>query len=273
MMRRFAIWFWAALLLVLMAGVASAQSPVIDHTSIAGFDTLTNEQIAEAGATSFLFIDRSVGWNVDTGLTTLAAQDPRFARGLWGFLGWPRVMPAPNPDCSLTTPGWNGMWTGYGYCFVQHVERHPGPEVASYWYDYLTGLTTPNVLANFFGPAAKNQFRAGDWLAWRTSHPGTTLFFWTTSLPSSDDGTGMLQRLKAFNVQARAWAAANHVPLLDAADILAHRADGSDCAAADGSPVICSAWTSDVPPGGHLNAAGQARMARAVWLMLVAVQQ
>jgi hypothetical protein len=252
---------------------ARAQSIVIDHNDLARFGTLTAQQISAAAAARTLFVDRSVGANTSSGLTSLARSDSRFSRTNITFYGWPRVMPAPNVSgCT----GWNGLWTGYQPCFTSWVTpRLSQYRIVSFWFDYLTGVWTANPLANYF-TSANGSFDARDYLAWRTSRPTVRSFAWTTSLPYSDGNMpGLLARLDAFNVQMRAWAPANNQPLLDAADILSTDANGRLCLdPSTNKPRICQAYAGDWQQGGgHLNAAGQLRMAKAFWLMLVALTE
>jgi hypothetical protein len=251
---------------------APLQAQTIDHTSIGQFAQLTDAQITAARALRVSFLDRSVGGNTLTGLQTLGQGDPRFLPSNIEFRGWPKVMPPPNPDCFIGNGGWNGLWTGYGKCATQHWDAHPSDyDVVTWWFDYLSGTWASNPLVKYFTPTTNAYtFDASDYLVWRAAHPGLKGFGWTTSLPYTDGSSpGLLLRLAAFNTQMRAWSATNGQPLLDAADILSHAPDGTDCRDAAGTPRICQAYAADWQQGGgHLTPLGQERMAKAFWLML-----
>ena len=72
-----------------------------------------------------------------------------------------------------------------------------------------------------------------------------------------------------WNELARSYAASNGHSLFDLADILSTRPDGSRCLNA-GQPAICYPdYTSQTQPNaGHLNKAGQVRVAKALWVFM-----
>jgi hypothetical protein len=273
--RRFALSFSLALIAV-FACVRPSVAQTIDHTTLPQFNLLTDDEIGRAAELRVSFVDRSVGANTMQGIVTLAHADPRFNADRIEFRGWPKVMPPPNPTCINGNGGWNGMWTGYGKCATQHWDANPGAyDAVTWWFDYLSGVSR-NPLVKYFTPTTNAfTFDASDYLAWRAANPTLKTFAWTTSLPYADTPVGLLAVLDAFNVQMRASAPVTGEVLLDAADILTHDAAGVNCThPASGKPRICQAWASDwAQGGGHLTAAGQARMARAVWLTLVAINR
>lgn len=54
--------------------------------------------------------------------------------------------------------------------------------------------------------------------------------------------------------------------LLDVADLECHEPDGTPCLNPDRTEKLCDGYARD--QGGHLNAEGAERVARAVWWML-----
>jgi lysophospholipase L1-like esterase len=92
------------------------------------------------------------------------------------------------------------------------------------------------------------------------SYHSVTFVWWTMPIMT----TGMAKR-DAYNAAMRSFAAANGKWLFDIADIECHDAAGKKLADSGGYETLCADYTTD---GGHLNAVGQARMAKAMWVLL-----
>jgi hypothetical protein len=99
-------------------------------------------------------------------------------------------------------------------------------------------------------------------------HPDITFIWWTIALARHTD-----PHILEFNQNLREYATSNQKILIDIADIESHKPDGTPCSGVDssGNPsdsiAICQEYTNE-KFAGHLNAAGRARMAKAVWVMM-----
>jgi lysophospholipase L1-like esterase len=78
--------------------------------------------------------------------------------------------------------------------------------------------------------------------------------------------------MKLFNVRQREYALLHNKVLFDLADITSHRPDGTSCFdnRNRGVEAICQDYTNEVD-GGHLNARGMQRVAKAFWVLMARV--
>jgi hypothetical protein len=183
---------------------ALAQSIVVDRTSLALFDQIPASYIEAARSLRMMFVNRSVGHNVDQGLDCLAYSSPAaapnsctrwgsnppeswsqpYARPNWTFHGWPGLGLPNEVTCSAA----NGLWTGYQPCFLEHVTpRSSQWDVMSFWFDYLMGSGAGGPLADYFTLRPGND-DVYDLESFAASVAPKTVIFWTTSLPRSDGG-------------------------------------------------------------------------------------
>lgn len=261
---------------------------IVDHTSVVLFEQIPAEYKQRAQNIRMLFVDRSVGSNLNDGLNCLAQDEAAaqnsckswepnsppehwsgtWPRDNWTFGGWPVQDPLPN---KIACSGWNGVWTGYQPCFFNYVQsRLDQWDVLSFWFDYNAAIWTGTPLAAYFTNRTGTD-DAFDYAAMEGQIAPKRLVYWTTSLPRSDNGSGQIARLAAFNDAARAFVgiASNRI-LFDAADILSHDPAGNTCRNADGLPVICSPQYTTEATGGHLGSYsnGKIRLAKAFHVLM-----
>jgi hypothetical protein len=280
---------------------------VVDHTSVALFEDIPEQYLQAAEAIHMLFIDRSVGSNINDGLTCLGYEsdeaapshckrwqhvDPTFSvdpsevnwyrpggynRSNWDFLPW---------DANLTCPEWLSSLN----CFVQMVNPIIGQyQVASFQFSYLAvgeNSTIADLPGGFFwdNPGFQDVY---DQEGYEAQHPNKVFIYWTSSLARGIGSTVS----ESFNQQMRAYAIANDKPLFDVADILSHDPQGNPCYDnRDGIPydngnnsenypddgldllAICQHYTTEVD-GGHLGSvsAGKIRVAKAFWVLMARI--
>jgi hypothetical protein len=276
---------------------------VVDHTSVALFDSIPEAYLQAAADLHMLFVDRSVGMNIDSGLTCLSYPSPEAApigcrrfdhpdptfsvdledirwdrpegynRDRWHYQSWPLV-------------GCHGWYQALG-CYFDLVEPVVDQyEVISYQFSYLevaSGSTIEDQPGGFFWDNA-NLDDVYDLEAFEAQHTDKTFIYWTTSLSRSIE----TEEAQIFNNQMRQYAADNNKILFDVADILSHDPDGNPCYDnRDGVPydngtnsenypddglslpAICQHYTSEVN-GGHLQSvsAGKIRVAKAFWVLM-----
>lgn len=271
---------------------------VVDHESVALFDALPADAIASAAALRMFFMDRSVGGNIDEGLSCLAVPHaeapnhckradhavPEFSvdpaevawagtydRSSWSFQFWP-------DGCD--------EWHGSVDCFVATATPLMTElDVASFQFSYLAVAPGSDIAHPELGFFADNADRgdALDYAAFADAHPDATVVYWTTSLAR---GIGTVES-RDFNDAMRDWAIERELPLFDVADILSHAPDGTPCwdnrdgvayldenLPDDGVdlPAICPHYTSETE-GGHLGSpsAGKIRVAKAYWVLMARI--
>lgn len=248
-------------------------SIIVDHDDIAQFDSIPDEYIEAASRLAFLFRHASVGGNIDQGLDCLAdnsagrpnycdrglppgeiVADPRYDRSNWDF---EFHAPPPNP---------NPIWSNKARFFIERVDGLPANayDVVGFKFGYVDGVPGSTIDNNFFVRSDATT-DIGDIEALAARHPDKTVMWWTMGLAR---GVGT-EDAASFNGQMRTYAASHAIALMDIADIQSHRPDGTPCVdnAGRGIEALCSDYTEETE-GGHLNALGKQRMAKAVWIMM-----
>lgn len=278
----------------------------VDHHSLVLFDLIPEEYIQRASQLRMLFIDRSVGFNIDEGLTCLGypsnAASPIGCRRAQHKQA---VFNVPEQDLAWSRPGgydrsnWTfqtwptngcGSWSEMAQCFIVHVEpmldRY---DVISFQYSYLAvdgGSSIDDVPGGFFSDG-RNTTDVYDLEDFQARNPDRVIIYWTTSLARS---IGTEESL-IFNDQMREYAMENNKILFDVADILSHAPSGESCydnrdgiSYSDGTksedypddgqdfPAICQHYTTEVN-GGHLGgvSAGKIRVAKAFWVLMAQI--
>lgn len=262
-----------------LAGAEEARLPalLIDHRSIADFERIPDEYIAKAAQLRLLYRGASVGYNIGEGLDCLANNfaerrpyrcdsglasdqvlfDPKYDRSNWVF---EPHSPPPNPN-----PGW---WEKVAL-FVERVNTLGSDEaydVVTVTFDYVDLIEGANMDDLFFQAERSGSLPiVADMAAVEAAHPELQIFWWTSNLARAV-GT---PDSESFNQQMRAYAAANGKVLFDMADIEAHAPDGSACFdnRGQGYPAICPDYTEE-REAGHLNALGQQRVVKALWVLM-----
>lgn len=248
-------------------------SIIVDHDDIAQFESIPDQYIEEASRLTFLFRHASVGQNISDGLDCLAdtsasrpnycdrglppgeiIADPRYNRDNWDF---EFHAPPPNP---------NPIWSNKARFFIERVDGLPANsyEVVGFKFGYVDGVPGSTIDNNFF-VRSNTTTDIGDIEALAGRHPDKTIMWWTMGLAR---GVGT-EDAASFNRQMREYAASHAIALMDIADIQSHRPDGTPCVDNGGRGIeaLCSDYTEETQ-GGHLNALGKQRMAKAVWIMM-----
>lgn len=280
-----------------------ASSLVVDHTSVALFDHIPEQYLNAAANLRMLFIDRSVGGNINDGLTCLSYPSDEVAPN--HCVRYEHTVPTYSVDpseVSWNRPGgydrsnweyryWeDDLGCAYWYdkidCFIQMVNPDIGRfDVVSFQYSYLSVEDNSTIADQpggyFWNNAAYSDVY--DQEAYEAQHANKVFIYWTTSLArgiGNDVATD-------FNNQMRQYAVANDKPLFDVADILSHTPDGRPCYDnRDGVPyltenypddgvnypAICQEYTTETD-GGHLGrvSAGKIRVAKAFWVLMARI--
>jgi len=258
--------------------VPPGQTLIIDHRSIADFDHIPDSYISAAIDLRVLFRHASVGGNISDGLDCLMNNfdtrpshcdrdlapgeifyDPKYDRSNWRF----DFHNEANPN-----PGW---WNKEIY-FINRVDNlGPGEpyNVVGFKFGYVDATTGSNIADKFFEDDPNDGFPSVEDLEqMEVNHPDKIHMWWTMGLARA---VGTIES-ESFNQQMRAYAATNGKILLDIADVESHQPDGSPCFdnRGDGIEAICEDYTDEVN-GGHLNARGKQRMAKAIWVLMASI--
>ena len=232
-------------LLPLLVTASASANIVIDHTSIQLVPAYSQATMDAVAQSTFYFEHASVGSNIVDGLDRLHTSNP----GLY----------------QLTTSG---------------VSSPPGTLLAGTVYEYARGnpdwtdkvadfasrINAGGIATTF----ALNKFCWIDenaaWTVYRDSmltleaaHTGTNFVYMTMPLNTGSGADNVLRN--QFNTALRTWAATNNKTLFDIADIETYGATGQATTFThDGTEYLrlSTDWASDE---GHLNAAGQDRVA------------
>jgi hypothetical protein len=233
---------------------AGAQGVIVDHRSLPLFEQIPDVYLRAAEDLTMVFVNRSVGANINDGLTCLdfASDDAApssckryvhpvsqftspqnevqwsrpggYNRANWQFFGWPGSGILPEMQCGAET----GYWYDKLECFIRYVDQNPTRyRVYSYMNSYLEVDTTSDIASSSTGYFARqaNRFDIGDFEAMEARHPTRTFVHHTTSLARSI-GT---QQATDFNNQVREYARDHNKFLLDVADIESHDPAGEPC--------------------------------------------
>lgn len=219
-------------------GGSSAPSPgagqgmTADHTTLAT-SAIPRSALDQARGLRMALRHASVGSNIWGGLTTLAGSDPaRFAIPSWdGF--------------ARGNPGWAAKVTDLATFVAANAGAYDVFQMKFCYIDQDASFAV-----------YRDQL-----LALEAAYPTKRFIWWTMPLTTSGADNGLRA---AFNQQVRAYCAASGKPLYDIAAIESHDALGAPVLSG-GHEAMAAAWSSD---GGHLNDAGSARAAQAMWWLM-----
>lgn len=266
---------------------------VINRNSVDLFDQIPPQYINAAANLRMLFIDRSVGSNINDGLTCLAFNSVNTApshckRPSAEVVGY-------TPSSSYNRNNWTYQfwpsdaveWEGSLGAFISTVTpRLNLLDVVSFQFSYLAvdnNSTITNPSLGFFAhtPQIKDVYDLNDF---ETNNPNKIVIYWTSSLARSI-GTNVSQQ---FNESMRQYAVNNNKVLFDVADIESHAPNGQPCYDnrdgvyySNGNssenypndylniPALCQEYTTE-KDGGHLGSvsAGKIRIAKAMWVLM-----
>lgn len=276
--------------------VSRATAPiVVDHTSVALFESIPETYLTAAHNLNMLWLDQSVGGNIDDGLVCLSyASDEAAPSRCKKYTHQVPAYSVPPSEVNWAHPGgynrsnWvyqffpgncSDYWYNVTACFISTPIT--GYAVASFQFSYLQVQAGSSISGFFLDNPTKADVY--DLAAYEAAHPGVTVIYWTTSLAR---GIGSAES-EAFNAQMRAYAAANNKILFDVADIESHDVAGLPCYdnrdgiayQSENYPndgldyaAICQQYTSEVD-GGHLGSvsAGKIRIAKAFWVLMARI--
>jgi hypothetical protein len=251
-----------------------SQAIIVDHTSVDLFEQIPEEYLSKARALKMVFVDASVGKNIDDTLSCLTspnwAASPSACRNDYIDPDWnwktfnradlesgrvpPRILFTPDP-VKYNRQNWifepkGGGWTDLAQAFINDIAPSylDSTDVLSFQFNYFHVADFSNIADPNKGFFAENSasYDYKDLENLIAQHPDKTFFYWTTSLARSI-GT---QVAVDFNNQMRQYVLENNLILLDAADILSHTDQGLPCydnrdaieycsLRADGSTIKC----------------------------------
>lgn len=254
---------------------------IIDHNSIQLFEQIPDEYIQRASRIRSLFRHASVGSNIWDGVRCLGDYKQQLSNGQWvrpnycdrgltpqeifydqkyDYRSWTFEFHSPPPG---QNPGW---WNKVNY-FVQAVDQRADLyDVMSFKFGYVDAEIGSDIDEAYFSRNPRDPYPGiEDIEALAQRHPDKIIVHWTMGLAvaiGTPDST-------SFNNQMREYARQNNIMLMDIADILSHRPDGSPCFDNQGRglPALCTEYTEELN-GGHLNARGAQRMAKAYWVLM-----
>jgi len=254
--------------------VHSPTSRIINHGSISEFDQIPDSYIQAASALKFLFRHASVGNNISSGLDCLMNKiqprpsfcdrdippdqviyNSKYNRNNWTF----EFHSIPNIN-----PGWENK-VNFFIDRVDHLGPNEDYDVVGFKFGYVDGLQGASIDTNFFLNNRLPNIYELESLEAR--NPNKIVVYWTMGLSRLTYSDS-----QQFNHQIRDFAITKNKYLVDIADILSHRHDGTPCFdnATNRIEAICDDYTDEIN-GGHLNAMGMQRMAKAVWLFMSSV--
>jgi hypothetical protein len=231
-----------------------AQGVIVDHTSLPLFEQIPDEYLQAAASLTMMFVNRSVGANINDGLTCLQYESDELAptsckryvhvvsqfssppsevdwfrrggydRANWAYFGWPGTGIPPELPCGVDT----GMWYQKLECFIRYVDANPGRfRVYSYQTSYLEVDESSDIASPTTGYFARqeNRFDVGDFEALQARHPSTIFLHHTSSLARSIGSRVSTD----FNNQMRDYVRRTNGFLLDVAAIESHDPWGNPC--------------------------------------------
>jgi len=279
---------------------------IVDHTAVALFDQIPEEYLSKAAALHMIYIDRSVGDNINDALNCLTnpsqEQAPNHCKRTQhpatefsvdpAVINWNHANGYGRENWQFST--WDGTdcseWSDKIRCFIEMmapvIDQY---NVVSYQLSYLAVTDGSDISDPTVGYFSDNpdSYDVHDQEAYEAQYPDKTFIYWTTSL-SRSIGTEVSDD---FNDQMRAYALNNNKVLFDVANILAHDPNGQPCYDnRDGIPydngnksenydddgqnylAICQHYTTEVD-GGHLGSvsAGKIQVAKAFWVLMARI--
>ena len=229
---------------------------MINHTN---FDptSVSDADILAAAALDVYFEHASVGANVCSGIDALGGRYSS-DRASWDSTNVPSWYDTHNglgdnargnPGASLKISGFTSSMNASGGLLPSKLD------VAMYKFCYIDTPADGTTLFNEAKAAMESL---------QVSYPGVAFVWWTMPI---EQGSAYTER-QEYNGAVRAYCSANDQWLLDIADLESH--DDSGTLTHDGSnrELLYSGYTTD---GGHLNAAGSQKLAKAYWKLLAEI--
>ncbi len=261
---------------------------VVDHNAVILFDQIPDEYLQTAGELLLFHRHASVGANIRMGLDCMANVFPErpyapnitqiAKRPSWCDQGleseeiiYDEKYDSSNWNFELhSQPNANPGWYNKANYFIGRMENL-GPEenynFASFNFGYVED---PSIINHFFlADNPDDRFpNVADLEALEDQFPETEFIWWTMALARWSE-----PHHEEFNQQLRNYTLTHGKILFDIADIESHLPDGTPCTGVDRNEnpndieALCDIYTSE-PVGGHLNALGSLRMAKAMWVLM-----
>lgn len=249
--------FRAALVaLPILAIPGPAAALVADHRSVDGEDSIPREWLDRARLLTVSFGHQSVGDNILDGLRRLAQRDPsRYAVAIEEDPG--TAWFAKRPGIGHYRIGRNGNPASKIEDFARRVSLHGGAVSIAMMKLCYVDIEGSNRKA---GPAQIFALYRDAIEALERRHPTVRFVWWTQPITRRGDGAR-----DEFNRLVREYAVARGKPLFDIADIESHEPDGKPAVDNPFGERLHDGYTED---GGHLNAEGRLRAARAWWWLV-----
>jgi hypothetical protein len=229
---------------------------IINHTN---FDptAVSDADIAKAVTLDVYFEHASVGVNISDGLAALSAGPSRYSSGRvsWSYSNTPAWYDTNDGlgDNNRGNPGADAKIVGFTSSMTASSGLLPGKvDVATYKFCYID--TPPN--GNTLFTSARTAMES-----LQATYTNTVFVWWT--MPIERDAA--LAERQVYNEAVRTYCSANNQWLLDIAALESH--DDAGILQKDGSnrELLYTAYTDD---GGHLNATGSLKLAKAYWKLL-----
>jgi uncharacterized repeat protein (TIGR02543 family) len=242
------------------AWAASSPSAVkiIDHMN---YDpsALSDAEIAKAATLDVYFEHASVGGNIVDGIDALAKATPRYSSG--------RTSGAPDPAWWATHNGLGDYQRGNPgntakiSQFTTDMTAAMGAAVNVAMYKFCF-IDSPSSASDLFA-TAKAAMESLE-----VKYPSMTFVWWTMPITTASyTGDTVAQRpdRQSYNELVRSYCKANDKWLIDIADIESHDDSGVAITNGSGLELLYSSYSSD---GGHLNEAGEKKIALAYWKLI-----
>jgi hypothetical protein len=226
---------------------------IIDHNSVALFESIPDRYLTAARNTRMLFSDRSVGSNIDNALNCLSANTwassasacrNDYYNASWSWRTFTqtdynngtvpeRILFEPDP-VTYNRSNWTfvfkqGTWNELTRDFIRTLAPQyiNTKDVLTYQFSYLNVEDTSDIANPNTGFFANNSNKDDvyDLEAYIASHPDKTFFLWTTSLARGIGNNVATD----FNEMMREYAVDHGYFLFDVADIESFTDKGEPC--------------------------------------------
>lgn len=224
----FALLFTCMILTACSLGGISGGT-IVDHN----FSELDDSALASAAAVNLYLEHASVGGNILDGLNALHSADSSYDNSNFTFY-------------ARGNPGWQAKIDGL-------YDNITGSTPAASDYDAIM------MKFCFIDDDASFTYYRDRMLQLEALYPDTVFVWWTMPIETTASDAG-----NSFNEQVREYCLANNKVLFDIAAIESHWPDGTAETDDSGKEIMYAPYSSD---GGHLNATGAERVARAFWYL------
>jgi lysophospholipase L1-like esterase len=235
----------------------SGTARIVNHEGIAGVATLPQATLDAIGQQKWLFTHASVGGNLIEGMSELHTADSLRYQLIPTSTGYndagQRVTNPPSPtiagriyESNRGNPGWEAKYT-----IFDNSVRISG------WHDSAVGIVMDKLCY------IDQDANAADYLdsmsALEADYPGTVFVYTTMPLTTASDSDNV--KRNQYNAAVRQYAQDHDRYLFDIADIEAHDPSGNPQTFQSGGQTYQKLYGSYSSDGGHLNAAGEERVA------------